>query len=279
MPLLVTAGSSPQILAGHLRFAAARKAGHAEISVLALLAEISPRDAFLAAVLSNWQMPWEEVDRAYCLGRAVREFGFSPEEATQMLMPALGLDPLKHLFEEYYETSLLEPALLQALYEGTLPYRAARSLGRFSKEDQNVFAELVAYRAALTAQECLKVQDWLRSLMKQSGQSLKATLVSSGAEAVLSHTVWDRRMKGDKFCQTLREQAHPSLTAQEKRLAQVLKGVPDFSGDFKIETPSYFEEQGYQLRAKVKNKEDLARYRQLLEKHGEWLNSLFDFML
>jgi len=279
MPLIVTSAPRPRILAGHLRFAAARKAGLAEIPVLALNAEVSPQEAFLAAVLSNWQRPWEEADRAYCLVRGVREFGMTSEEATQTLLPAMGLEPAKHVFEDYFETGQLEPSLLRAILEKRMPYRGARQLSRFSMEDQKAFAELVADRAALTAQDLLKVQEWLRSLMRQSGLSLEETLAAHGAETILSHLIWDRRMKGDKFCQTLREIAHPTLTAQEKRLAEALKLVTDFSGDFRVEAPPFFEEQGYQLRAKIKNKGDLLRYRQLLEKHSEWLNSLFDFML
>lgn len=279
MPLIVTGDSNPMILAGFRRFAAARKAGHLEIPSLTLNTEVSPKDAFLLAILSNWQMQWDEVDRAYCLGRGVREFGLSPEDATQTLLPAMGLEPLKHIFEEYFETAQLEPLLLKAIQEKRMPYRGARQLNRFSKEDQRAFAELIADRAALTAQDLLKVQEWLRGLMRQSGRSLQETLIANGAETILSHLIWDRSIKGDKFCQTLREQAHPSLTAQEKRLADALKSVSDFSGDFRVEAPLFFEEQGYQLRAKIKNKADLARYRQLLEKHGEWLNSLFDFML
>ena len=279
MPLVVTGGARAVILAGHLRFAAARKIGHSEIPVLALTADVSPREAFMLAVLSNWQMLWDEADRAYCLGRGVREFGMSPEEAIPLLLPAMGLEPEKHIFEEYFGTSLLEPVLLKAIQEKRIPYRGARQLSRFSREDQRAFAELVADRAALTAQDLLKVQEWLRSLMRRSGLSLQETLIATGAESILAHLIWDRRMKGDKFCQALREQVHPTLTAQEKRLAKALKTMTDFSGDFRVEVPPFFEEQGYQLRAKIKNKTDLVRYRQLLEKHGEWLNSLFDFML
>lgn len=279
MPLMVTQGEKPLILSGHLRFEAARNAGHSEIPVLVLNHAASPREAFLIAVLSNWQMRWEDADRAYCLGRGLSEFELSPAVAMEMLLPAMGLEPLKHILDEYLETAKLDISLLKAIQEKRMPYRGARQLNRFSIEDQRAFAELIADRASLTAQDLQKVQEWLRGLMRQSGLTLQETLMSSGAEAILSHLIWDRRVKGDKFCQTLREQVHPSLTAQEKRLADALKAVPEFSGDFRVEAPLFFEEQGYQLRAKIKNRADLERYRELLGKHGEWLNSLFDFML
>ncbi len=278
MPIWVTQAASPVIVAGYRRVAAARQAGLSTVPALILNETLAETELFLLAVLCNWQTPWEDLDRAVCLGKA-EALGLDPKEITAAVLPALGLEPANYVFEEYLATAKLDAEVLQAIDEQKLPFRGARQLGRWPRRDQQQFVRLIAVHAALTTQELIKTVESLYGHRCQSGQDLEETLKLLGAETVLNHAVWDRRLKGEKFCQLLREQMHPALTAQEKKFAEALKAAPEFSGDFRVEAPAFFEDQGYQLRAKIKNKADLGRFCQLLEKRREWLNSLFDIML
>lgn len=278
MPVWVTADEK-QVICGVRRLNAARLCGRDSVPALVMQESLSARELFLLAVASNWGGDWSDLDRTVCLSKAVAEYALTEEDIHSTLLPALGLEPRKHRIDDYLDTAKLAPALLRAVHEGKLSFRGLRALGRFSPSEQSFFAGSVAAHAALTAQECLQAADWMQTLCRQSGQTLPETLRQTGALAILEHAVWDPRVKAEKFCGVLREKALPSVAAHEKRFTERLQEAPEFSGDFRLEAPAFFEEQGFQLRAKIKKREDLERFRTLLDRRSDWLNSLFDFML
>lgn len=277
-PLLVSGDARPEVIAGHRRLAAARQAGLAEVPALVLERHAEPRDYFLLAVLSNWNGRLDELDKAVCIGKAAGEFGFTPAEIIQRILPALGLEPQPHFFDEYLQTFRLQRSLLQAIRSKQLPFRGARFLAVLSAPDQEEFARLAA-QAALTSQQVIQISEWLAGLLNASGLPLAAYLKREKIQDLLERPEWDRRIKGEKLAAALRQRAYPSLAAQEARFAAAVGEASGFSGSFKLEAPEFFEDQGYFLRAQIKNPHDLEQFLALLKDRKEWLNSLFDFML
>ncbi len=279
MPLVVTGDARPRVVSGHRRLACALQAGLADVPALVILGELTPREIFLIALISNWASPMEDLDKAVCVRKAVEEFEFQPEEVLSQILPALGLEPHPHILEEYLQTAHLEKTLLETIHRKQLPFRGARSLNKFTEKDQKDFAVKIAARAALTAQELMKTAEWLCGFLKASRLRLEAYLRQENLEPLLAHPVWDRCVKGEKLFQALRQRAFPALAAKESAFEALVKQEPAFSGNIRLEAPAFFEDRGYFLRAQVKKPEDLNRFLALLKDRKEWLNSLFDFML
>lgn len=273
-------GQAPplHIISGHKRIVAAEVAGLTEIAVFKIAAPENLADLYLLSVFSNWKQGMNDLDRAWAIHRAVRDFKMDEKRVIEDILPTLGLEPQPHFFEEYGEVASLDSSVLEAINAGKLPFRGARVLNRFSKPDQMVFIKCITERAALTSNQLLKAGEWLFDLLKLKKTSLPVLLKTSGLEAALEAAAQDRRQKGEKFCAALRTLRFPELARKEKEF-ESLAGKIEADQGFSLEAPSFFEGEGLTLRAKLPNPEALDKIAAAFSAKRKLFNSLFDVML
>lgn len=278
-PLVVLPGAPAAVISGHKRLAAAKKAGIKELEVLELQTELSPQESFLLAVLSNWNQGLPDLDKAWTLAQAVRTFQLSKAQFEDEIFPALGIAPDSGFYEESLEVMRLNKPLLDRIASEELPFRGARALNRFSKPDQETFAVFIAPHASLTTNQLLKAVDWLCDLMKGNSLDLAALLQNKPGLSAVLESPMDRRAKGERFLSVLRTLRFPNLVEKEKEFLTLSGRLKDEPEGFSVEAPPYFEAEGFTLRGKVKNAQDLERLSQWLERKRKVLNSLLDIVL
>ena len=278
-PLLVYPHPQPVVVAGHKRLHAAQASGLKQIGVFEIQEHYSSKELFALAVISNWNQAWLDLDRAWALRQAVDIHQWTEPEIIQDVLPALGLACETHVLKQYLQAARLEPALLDQIACGHLPFRGMHLLSRFSPEDQRMFAGSIAVNVVLTTNELIQLGEWLYDLLKLQGVNIDAFLKKEQFDSILNHPQWDLRQKAEKFCEKLRTLRFPKLARHEQQFKSIARTITDEKIDLKIEPPPSFEDQGIWLRAKIRDPQSLDRLLDLLKDKRNLLNSLFDIML
>lgn len=277
-PLVVT--SDKFLIAGHRRFIAAQANGIKEVSVAELQSDSgAKRDLFMLALFLNWDQFSAEIDRIWSIRRAKQDFGLDERTITDDVLPVLGLAPEHWIYELYLKTAGLESSVLELIADGTLPFRGAHTLLRFSPSDQDSFAHSIAQEVTLTTNQLLRVSEWLSDLLRMSKMDLKHYLLkNTELEALLDHPSLDRRGKAECFCQAVRALRFPQLAEREKKFQTLLHQVEDQFDGLSVRAPSSFEEEGITLSARVRGPESLARLMAKIEEQYPLFHSLFDVL-
>lgn len=276
-PLVVT--QARELLSGHRRFAAARELKISEIEILELKTAVTPQEGFLCALLSNWNQPYSDLEKAGILMLASKSFGFSRHEIFEEVFPAMGLSADDSgIFQEAQEVMSLEASLIDLIARDLLPYRGARILTRFTSSDQKAFAGF-SLKAALTANQLLKAGEWLYDLGKSSGLTLEKIFSKNDFDAVLNHPGLDRRAKGEKCYQKIRQIRFPSLCAKETQFSALSGKFTGGQPGILIEAPSFFEGEGLILKAKLTSAQSVETVLETIRSKRKVLNSLLDIVL
>lgn len=278
MPLFVTNGIRPEIIAGSRRVAAATALKIQTVPVIEF-GIMKPKEAFLLSLISNWHQNFSEMDRACAIVRASQEFQFEKEDMQHVILPLLGLSNNPHSLALYTNAHTF-PNVLKDLFENqSLSFRSAPMLVRFSRKDQEYFARAIATPIRLTTSQAVQICEWLLDLMRGSGKDLATLVQRHGILKVLGHRSMDPRTKADKFYGALKRVRFPQYSARldsfEKQCTKIGQGIKNL----RLEPIEGFEEHGFELHARVKNPENLQKILKRLSEKLPALHSLFDVKL
>jgi hypothetical protein len=266
------------IVSGHKRFVACRELGMKSLPARILQREASKDDLFFLALASNINHVWSDLDRATTLKRAQSDLSWPESRIVEDVLPILGLPAELHFLTEYSAIGNLHAEVLHAISDEKLPFRGISSLKRFSCEDQEKFVRLISDFASLTTNQLLKVSEWLFDLMKVSKFSLETYLQTASFDFMRDPQL-DRRVKGEKFFQAIRAQRFPRLVEQEQKFQTLSQELRKETQEILLEAPSFFEDEGITVRAKLRDRESLDRLIMLMERQRKLLNSLFEVVL
>lgn len=275
-PLIVSFGDKPELIAGHCRFAAAQKAGLSSVDVLSLQNPLPPQDLFLLSVYSNWNSHFSDLDQAYLLSQAIKQFSFSKKDVVEQIFPVLNLSQDSGAIEEAMEVMALNPELLELIALDQLSFRGIRTLSRFSASEQSQFA-LLAKRAGFTSNQIMKLTEWIFDLMKLKQQTFSQVLEAAGSGKILSSSS-DRKSKGERIFEAVAQLRFPNVRERMARFEAAAAQLGDKSG-ISLEAPAYLEAQGYTLKARIKDGQSLEQLRGVIEEKRKVLNSLLDIVL
>lgn len=278
MPLLVKAGERPLLVAGHRRFAAARALGLKKVPVL-LVGNLSPRDAFILNLVSNWRQACSEMDRVHALALAIGKLSFNESDVRELVMPFLGLPGDRALLGLYQKAHLFPDALKDLFEDGAIPFRGVAVFAQFPKAGQEYFAKEAGKRVRFTSSQILQSGEWLADLVKATGKDLETLFREHKLSEGLDRPGMDPRTKADKLFGRIKALRFPGYTAYleafEERTGPVLRGTKDL----RIAPIEGFEEPGFEVQARVKTPADLDRLLAKLSRERSALNSLFDVVL
>ncbi len=278
-PVIVTGGANKILLAGHKRTHIAKKLKMESLHALEIRGEQEAEDLWLAAVFSNWNQTWPDLDRAYALQKTCVKFRLPEAFVIEELMPAMGLVPEKHVLSEYLKAGNLDSGLLECIASGRIPFRGAAALAKFSAQDQRSIAKQLVPFTAFTVSQWGQLAEWLSDLMRLEKKDLTAFFERSGIATILNHAQWDARTKSERVLQLARSLRFPQLCNVEEQFRSVSRAISPHAADLKIEAPPSFEDEGFWLHAKIRDANALERVSETLRDKRDLLNSLFDIML
>ncbi|MFH0984538.1 MAG: ParB/RepB/Spo0J family partition protein [Candidatus Omnitrophota bacterium] len=278
VPVVVARAKRPVVVAGHRRLAAARALKMKEVPVR-ILEKIEPREAFFLNLVSNWNQGFSEMDRVQALRMAARGFHFNENEILSVVMPLLGLPEDKAALELYRQADSLSPFFKDFVEQRRLSLRGVLPFLKFPKSDQDYFAREIVTKVKLTSSQLSQTGEWLRDILKRTGQGLSEICKAQGLLAKMNTRGMDPRMKADLFFARVRKLRFPGhslyLETFEKRRADILRDAKEF----RLEPVQGFEEPGFELCARVRNPAELERLFQKISLKHSLLNSLFEIAL
>lgn len=278
VPVLVTDARRPVVIAGHKRLAAARRLKMKEVPAL-VISQIAPKDAFLLNLVSNWKQGCSEVDRARALEKATGEFRFSQDEILALVMPLLGLPADRALLGLYRELDRCPMFFKDLVEDGLLPLRGVPPFLKFAGEDLDYFARHIGSRVKLTSSQWLQIGEWLSDVMKKTGKHLRALCADHKLFKALGLRGMDPRAGADRFFARVRRLRFPGYAAYHEQFEKQRAGILRDAKEFRLEPVQGFEEPGFELRARVRNAEELDRLLVELSRKRPALNSLFEITL
>ena len=270
--LLISQGSRFVVVSGHKRLFYARRLQWKEIPAILILDPWNPKELFLLSLYSNWNEKFSELDQMLALRKAREEFGFSPKELQEDVLPVLGLAPSRSLLERYRAVSKLAKELQSLIHERRIPFQDANSLSRFSQDEQTLLARSVFNGIHLTSNQLRLISEWLADLKKIRNSSLEALLKEEPLAGILSHTRMDARTRGERFFSALRALRFPRVS-EAKAAFERFKSRMGSSEEIQWEPPEGLESEGLFLRARFRKKDAVARVIQFLENHQKTLES------
>ena len=267
-----------QIVAGHRRVAAARALKRKEIPVFEVNEKTSSGSAWLLNLISNWRQETSDMDRARALAKTVRKFKFSVSEARDSVMPLLGLPSDTRLLELYVKADSLPQDIKDLFEEKKIPFRACGTILRFSGKDRDVFAKEIGKKMQLTTSQFVQAADWLADVTRRDGKTLAAVLRAEPFKRILGHRKMDPRTRAGHFFDAVKRARFPryegSLEKFGKARTALLKKVPGLG----IDPAAGFEEQGIDLRARLKTSRDLERVLAKLSANQTAVHDLFEVL-
>ena len=276
-PIVVADAKRPVVIAGHKRLHAARTLKMKEVPAL-VTEKLKAQDAFLLNLISNWQQVFPDTDRAGALGKASREFRLKESDILSVVMPLLGLPADKSVLELYLKADQFSPPVKDLIEEEHWPLRAVTFLFKFSKKDQEYFAQKIGTPTRLTHSQLLQAGEWLVDILKRTGKTLPELCREHKVLEELELSGRDPRVKADRFFARIKRLRFPgySLYLEEfdKRRADVLRDIPGL----RLEPVQGFETPGFELHSRIKTPEDLERFLQKLSERRFALNSLFEIV-
>lgn len=278
MPIVVSEALRPVVISGHKRLHAARSLKIKEVPVL-VAGQLSPKDAFLLNLVSNWKQTCSDMDRAQALGMAAREFGFVEGELLSEIMPLLGLPQDNAMLELFLKVDTAPISLKDFIDRGQLPLRGVAWLLKCPGRDQEYFAEKIGSQMKLTSSQLLQTGEWLLDKMRGTGKSLGEFCRKFKVLEGLDVPGMDPRTKADKFFARLKRLRSPRyseyLEGFEEKAASILRDTKAI----RLEPVQGFEEPGFELHARVKTPGELELLLRKIAEKRSALNSLFEIML
>lgn len=275
-PLITSRPLKGEVIAGHRRLAVAKALGFKKIPVLEIQKATDLSELFSFAVISNWNSVLSESDRIRAMDYALNRFKISNENLIAQLLPALGLRPDSRVVSHYLGLSRLHPRILDCLERENLPFRGVESLGSFSFEEQERFA-LLASDFAFTSSQLRQFAEWTRELKKIQHQSLDQIL--EGLKISYLPEFQDKRQRTEWLMEALKRMRYPKISEAETQFLSEVRKIQNGAGSLKIESPAFFEQEGFYLRLHLKSPQDLDSILNKMNEKRSLLNSLFNFML
>lgn len=268
-----------EIISGYKRYHIAVQSREPMLNCLVLNEAVGDKDLFYLAMLSNWNQSWSDLDRAFVLQKAAHQFAFEREELAMILMPLLSMDPSERLMEQYLTVIKYPQEILNEVAKGHAPLRGLYKFSWMGEADLRFLGEGVIANAALTSSDLMLSAEWLYDLLKISCQSLDSFLKESNLISLLVEPKRDRKSKGQELMVRLRKLRYPRMSAYEERFMAARSQLCVPQKGIQVDSSPSFEEEGYTIKAKLRDPVALENFLEWLQTRKSSLNSLFDIML
>ncbi|HTL48622.1 MAG TPA: ParB N-terminal domain-containing protein [Verrucomicrobiae bacterium] len=276
---IVLHAASGHVIAGHKRLAAARKANVRQVSAMLVEEDLAPQELYLLAVLSNWNQNLSDLDRGCAVLRALRDFGFTEDAVRAEVLPALGIESGDPVLAEAKALAGLDPAILEAVSAGKIPFRGVSSFLRFSPADQKAFVKLTGESLRWTSGQMTQALEWLADLLKSGKKGLEVYWQEPALQKALAGPKNDLRAAGENLFQAIKELRFPRLADCRGKFDPAAREIERAYPGLKLEPPPYFEDEGLVLRAKVRDARAFDELMEVLKKKRSSVHSLFEIML
>jgi ParB family chromosome partitioning protein len=256
-PPIVKESSKYIIVTGYKRIKACKEMGIKEIDVL--ITRKPDKECFFINFYENLgTRVLNEIEKAESIKRLINFV--TTEEIVKNFLPLMGLSSSVEVLEDYINLLKLEDNIKKGIVKGQISMHNALSLLEFNKEERkrifnlivelflskNKQKEVITYLKEISRREkilVLDILDEITSILKDSGLMVQE--------------------KVEKIRMYLRKRRFPILSAKEQEFEEMKKEIPS---NITIKPFPFFEKRGLKFEFEIKNKEELEKIMEKLEK-------------
>lgn len=276
-PITVAAnGNYYECISGHKRLHALKKLKKKSAPVH-LLAINDPKELFLAALLLNHPAGYSDLERSRAIQKAEKDFHFSSPDLQNLILPLLGLPPSPKILKQYQKAAALPVSIHRLIQTGCLPFQGSFGLAKFKSQDLDFLRLRVFPQIRPSASQLAHICEWLLDLTQTQKRTV-AEILKKGKPAVISKSQ-DGRAGADAFYQSLRSLRFPELACKEKAFHLAAKEMRGHVNGLEIRAPDHFEQEGFYVRAHIRNSKSLSEVAQRLQDVQNQAAALFDTVL
>ena len=258
------------LISGFKRFFAALKLKITEVPVL--IAEDSgfDKERIRNAFESNRNGIFTPLDQAVTIAKLTAVIGLSKETIREEFMPYLGLLPSAKILDDYEKISRLSREILEAVHQGTIPFRGISDWADFSAEEQVVLWDQCLNRFHVTSSELTEIAVLIRDLKGRSGNTVEKIFDQTLIREVLSEK---KKQKAQPLIEALRQLRFPQsydIRKQFKEKASRLK----FKSPIHLQKSESMEEEGVELKIRLLNRDGFKKVIEELKEKQEEIEGL-----
>jgi len=260
------------LISGFKRLFAVLKLKLTEIPALIIQDSGFDKERIRIAFESNRNGIYTPLDQAVTIAKLTSVIGLSKETVREEFMPYLGLSPSAKILEEYEKISRLSREILEAVYQGIIPFRGIADWADFRAEEQVVLWDQCLSRFHVTSSELTEIAVLIRDLMGSSGKTVEQIFDQPQVQEVLSEK---KNQKVQPLIEALRQLRFPKsyeVRKQFKDKASRLK----FKSPIHLQKSESMEEEGLELKIRLLNREGFKKVIEELKEKQEEIEGLLN---
>ena len=265
-----------QIVCGHRRIQACVACGWQEITACVIASGTCQSELFLLGLYDNLaHRVLNSIEQAHAAAKLLTYF--TEEEIIRQYLPLMGLHPTCKTFDHLRCLAALEPAMKDAVVNGTIPEAVAIKLADRGDEDRKAFMDLLS-QVHLSVSKQEEILAYCNDIARRDGVSYREIFYDSTVRRILEQEKLPRSQKGDQVRARLRKIRFPRLSQREEKYLQQSKKL-DLPSGIQLVPPPFFEGQTFRLQIEFDNREalgDKAAYVMGLVKNNDFSDLLED---
>jgi ParB-like chromosome segregation protein Spo0J len=244
-----------QIVCGYRRIQACVACGWQEISACVIASGSSQGELFLLGLYDNLaHRVLNPIEQAHAAAKLLSYF--TEETVIRDYLPLMGLHPTCKTLEHLRCLAALEPAMQDAVVNGTIPETVAITLADRGAADKKAFMELLS-QVHLSVSKQEEILAHCNDIALRDGVSYREILYDAAMHRILEQEKLSRSQKGDQVRARLRKIRFPRLAHREEIFIQQRKKLHLPSG-VQLMPPPFFEGQTFRLQIEFDDREVLA---------------------
>jgi ParB-like chromosome segregation protein Spo0J len=244
-----------QIVCGYRRVHACVACGWQEITACLIASGTSQSELFLLGLYDNLaHRVLNPIEQAFAAAKLLSYF--SEDTVIRHYLPLMGLHPTFKSLDHLRRLAALEPAIQDAVVNGTILETVAIKLADIEVKDRKVFMNLLS-QVHLSASKQEEILAYCKDIGLRDGISYREILNDAALRQILEQENLPRSQKGDQIRSLLRKMRFPRLSQREEEYLQQSKKLHLPAG-VQLLPPPFFEGQTFRLQIEFDGREALA---------------------
>ncbi len=264
-----------ELISGFKRFYALLSISWGEDIPISVIKEgLSEEQLFSFALDMNYRQSYSELDFSVLFSKLLGSDALKENRDITKWFNRHGIDVSLKQIDCYQKVQLLNKEILESVYHGQLPFRGIWDLAEFSPEEQGLLWNSVLSLFVFTSSEIQLLAQLLKDLKHIHDHALGDILKKPELFSLIEEAGEGKeRLRSEKLIAVLNQCRYPKSFEAKKEFRKKISKIK-FKQKIQLVKSESMEEEGVELRVRIKNKKDLSLVLEELEEKKSILEDL-----
>jgi hypothetical protein len=228
------------------------------VQVLIPQSDLDDKQLFLLSLALNDGAALSDIDRAVMVGKAIRRFAFSHEEAVEHLAHLCGVNRSWKMVKRYLDLGELEPVLQEYMFKNEVGLKFGLALLGLSADERAYIVQEVLGQAFFTESEMEQFVGLAQALMKIRKTSLNGLLSEGAVSAIFEMRQVPAKEKTRLLMGVLWNMRNPVQAGLFKKTRAIEKELSRMKA-VAFSVPDSYEREHYCVTLSFRSRPELER--------------------